>query len=400
MYKRKPLINESADLEQRRHDLDWLRVIAFGLLIFYHIGMFYVTWDFHVKSVHVSSTFEPLMKLLNPWRLSLLFLISGMAIRFAIDKLSLASFTWRRSMTLLIPIVFGMLVVVAPQSWLELLEKQETASGFTDFYLQYLGASDEFSIIVPTWNHLWYVVYIFVYTIILVPFARLLSSVMRGIGSEFTKGVLSNKFGVIWLLMLPVLIFYMHHFFLRPNYPSTHALVDDWANHQLYFMLFLTGFLIAKDAVFWETVRRALVPSLLLVFFFSIVSCGVWFLEGSGNRSKTLIVIEFFSERIRKTGFAWFAIVALLSMSQRWLNRPSLVLNYMNQAIFSWYILHQTLIVMIGYWLTRQGFSFYTEVTLLVLITYAGCYLIHEYLIRRYRWIRPLFGMKLNIRQA
>ena len=36
-------------LQTRRYDLDWLRVIAFGLLIFYHIGMFYVSWDFHVK---------------------------------------------------------------------------------------------------------------------------------------------------------------------------------------------------------------------------------------------------------------------------------------------------------------------------------------------------------------
>ena len=59
----------------RRYDLDWLRVIVFGLLILYHVGMFYATWGYHVKSVHASETVEPLMKLLNPWRLTLLFLI-------------------------------------------------------------------------------------------------------------------------------------------------------------------------------------------------------------------------------------------------------------------------------------------------------------------------------------
>ena len=389
--------NEAISLDKRRHDLDWLRVIAFGVLIFYHIGMFYVTWDFHVKSVHISSMFEPLMKLFNPWRLSLLFLISGMAIRFAIDKLPLGSFTLRRSVTLLIPIVFGMLVVVAPQSWLEMLEKQETSSGFANFYLQYLSASTQFSIIVPTWNHLWYVVYIFVYTLILVPFARPLSRFMKGIGAQLTNRILSKNWGVFCLLILPILIFYVHYFSLRPKYPSTHALVDDWANHQLYFTLFLLGFLVAKSQAFWEAVQRALVPSLLLALLFAAVSCSVWIAEAGGNSSTSFIFIEFVSERIRKTGFAWLVIVALLSMSQRWLNKPSSALNYMNQAIFSWYILHQTLIIMIGYWLTRQGLSFYNEVLLLVISTYLSCFLIHEFLIRRHKWIRPLFGMRLNL---
>ena len=64
---------------ERRYDLDWVRIGAFMLLIFYHVGMYYVTWDWHVKSPHASSTIEPLMMLTSPWRLSLLFLVSGVA---------------------------------------------------------------------------------------------------------------------------------------------------------------------------------------------------------------------------------------------------------------------------------------------------------------------------------
>ncbi len=65
----------------RRTDLDWLRIAAFGTLILYHVGMFYVTWDWHVKSPHASHAIEPLMLLVNPWRLTLLFIISGVATR-------------------------------------------------------------------------------------------------------------------------------------------------------------------------------------------------------------------------------------------------------------------------------------------------------------------------------
>ena len=387
----------SSEIDTRRYDLDWLRVISFGLLILYHIGMFYVTWDFHVKSVHIGTTFEPLMKLLNPWRLSLLFLISGIAIRFAIDKhLSISRFTLSRSLTLLIPTIFGMLVVVAPQSWLQLVENKEVNSGFIDFYGQYLSAHEGFSIIVPTWNHLWYVVYIFSYTLVLAPFARLLSNAMNTYGNALTHRIFATRLGVFWLLCLPILLFWIHHFLLKPDFPSTHALVDDWANHQLYFSIFVLGFLIAKDVSFWQAVHRAFLPAALLLLILSAISCIVWYFESQGVKTNSFIIIEFFSERIRKTAFAWFSIVALLSIAQRYLNTPSLILSYLNKAVFSWYILHQTLIVMIGYWLTRQSLSFFNEFVLLTLSTYLACYLLHEYIIRRQKWVRPLFGMKLN----
>ena len=158
-------------LSSRRYDIDTLRIIAFGLLIFYHIGMFYVTWGWHVKSVHASEFAEPAMRLLNPWRLSLLFLISGVALRFLMDK---SDNLWRlgreRSWRLFLPIVFGMCVVVAPQSWLQLVESGEISSSFLAFYPGYLA--EDYSISTPTWNHLWYLVYLFVYTLILLPLAR------------------------------------------------------------------------------------------------------------------------------------------------------------------------------------------------------------------------------------
>ena len=62
--------------------LDWVRILAFGVLLFYHVGMYYVSWDFHIKSPHADRTIEPLMRLFNPWRMDLLFLVSGSATSF------------------------------------------------------------------------------------------------------------------------------------------------------------------------------------------------------------------------------------------------------------------------------------------------------------------------------
>jgi hypothetical protein len=74
------------DLGERRFDLDWVRIIAFMLLILYHVGMYYVTWDWHVKSPHASHAIEPLMQLTSPWRLSLLFLVSGVATAYLLAR--------------------------------------------------------------------------------------------------------------------------------------------------------------------------------------------------------------------------------------------------------------------------------------------------------------------------
>ena len=100
----------------RRYDLDWLRIFTFGLLIFYHIGMFYVSWDFHVKSVHAGPFIEPVMKLVNPWRMSVLFIISGVALRYAMDAAALQRFVWARfwltRQAISVPIEFLLITII------------------------------------------------------------------------------------------------------------------------------------------------------------------------------------------------------------------------------------------------------------------------------------------------
>src|SRR3977135_432044 len=107
---------------ERRVDLDWVRIGAFGLLILYHVGMLFVSWQFHIKSAHRIAALEPLMLVLNPWRLALLFLVSGVATRFMLLKYTMRPLLRARSVRLLIPLIFGMLVIVPPQAYDQLLE--------------------------------------------------------------------------------------------------------------------------------------------------------------------------------------------------------------------------------------------------------------------------------------
>ena len=375
---------------QRRYDLDWLRIIAFGLLIFYHIGMFYVSWGWNVKSVHASTWLEPAMRLLNPWRLSLLFFISGVAIRFAIDKARLGAFTWVRFWRLFLPLVFGMLIIVAPQSWIELLTKAETDKGFFEFYPDYIRGG--FSIVTPTWNHLWYVAYILVYTFLIIPLARPLAGFMNSVGRRITALIFGGRIGVIFVMLLPFLPHMLYRIYLDPYHPTTHDLINDWANHAHSFTIFLMGFLIAKDTAFWKAVDRALLLAGMLTLALALWLSIVWYdwsayIDAGHN---------LWPARTGRVLFAWLVILTLLGLAQKFLNQPSKVLTYINDAIFPWYILHQTLIVVAGYWLTRQELNVFSEFLAVFVVTLGGCLILHEFLISRLKLLRPLLGLKLQ----
>jgi glucan biosynthesis protein C len=381
-----PTITEKACGSERRYDLDWLRVIAFGFLIFYHIGMFYVTWGWHVKSPHAGPWLEPVMALINPWRLPLLFLISGIALRFAIDKSRLTQFVPRRFMRLFVPIVFGMLVICAPQAYFELYSKGETGSDFWAFYGQYLDFDMEFSILTPTWNHLWYLVYILAYTlavVALLPLLRRLDGPAEALFSWLGRGALGWR-----LLLVPVLPFLCYAWLLAPRFPSTHAFYNDWANHAELFSIVLIGWFAAKSPAFWGAVQRHLGPAIVLALGLLLVLAAVRLTWAAARADQGLATLM----TLLRTVFMWAAIVAMLGLAQRYLNRDGPVLRFLTEAVFPYYILHQTLIVAVGFWVGGLLLPVWQEAGIITVATVVGCVVLTE-AIKRLPPLRPLFGL-------
>ncbi len=371
----------SSSSDARRYDLDWLRVLAFGILIFYHIGMFYVSWGWHVKSTHAGPYAETLMLVVNPWRLALLFFISGVAIRFASDKAEqLSMFAASRGARLGLPIVFGMLVIVAPQAWLETVEKGEFTGGFLSFWPQYLQLEQSFSIVTPAWNHLWYVVYVLVYILLLAPFLPLLRRLSSTVIDRTIDFVSANP---ARLLLLTIVPFVFYEFVLTPSFPVTLGLVDDWANHAHRFTIFLLGFFVAKHNGFWAGIDRSLplasgLVALLLLLRF-------WLQLDIPNAVTVVLGVLY----------AWAFLVMLLGAAQRWINRPSQLLSYLTAAVFCYYILHQTLIVVSGFFLTRMGLDVWTEFVLVLAVTVGGCAAGYE-ILRRVPGLRLFLGIQAD----
>jgi len=373
---------------RRRHDLDWLRVGAFLLLIAYHIGMFYVTWDWHVKSVYVSPVLEPAMRIVNPWRLALLFFISGVALRFASDRArSIPRFAVGRLHRLGLPILMGMVVIVAPQAYLELVSKGDVTEGFLAFWPHYLSVDQQFSIITPTWNHLWYVVYLLVYTLVLAPFMPALRRFAEGRGAAWIHGALGGPTRLILAVAIPAILIEV---VLVPRFPITHALVDDWANHARGVLVFLLGYLVAKDAVFWSTVDRTwrIAAGIAAV----IAALRLYVDVGNETAAAAWMAAHMIVGRIVAPLYAWCVILALLGFGHRYLNQGSPTLTYLTRAVFCYYCLHQTVIVVAGFVLTPWRLGAVTEGTLIAALTVGVCGAGYE-VARRVPGLGPWFGV-------
>jgi glucans biosynthesis protein C len=375
---------------ERRIDLDWIRIIAFGLLILYHVGMLFVPWDFHVKSVHIMPGLEPLMLVLNPWRLSLLFLVSGAATRFMSMKLQPRALFAARAARLLPPVVFGMLVIVPPQSYFQVVD-WGYSGGFVEFYFtHYLGLPEKFCqaghcLILPTWNHLWFVVYLFVYTAILALVSAIAPAPLRAV-ERWVAPLLSGP----GLLILPALLLTVYRVALFPVFPETHALFGDWYNHALYGTVFLFGYLFALDEGVAGATQRLRWPALAVAFFVYANFMLLWALrQGGAPRSEALSLYAGFAY----AAFQWCSIVAILGFGRRWLNRDAPARRYLTDAVFPFYIVHQTTIIATDYAIRDLGLPAWGEAAVVIAATAASCILAYE-IVRRVWWLRPLFGLK------
>jgi len=382
----------SAADQARRYDIDFLRVFAFSLLILYHVTMLYAEGEgFHVKSAYQTDALSIPRLLVNQWRMPLLFIISGLAISFVWHKYSTGQFAAKRTQRLMVPLLFGMAVVVAPQCYYEALSKGIIEPGFLTFMGQYLTFQDfpgeawaGEEQIHWTWNHLWYLPYVLLYTLLLIPIAKLLDGPLRGFRTWF------QSLRGIWIVVIPIIPLMVYGNFVYPRFPYiSHALLDDWYAHAMYFTFFLVGYVIGRDAGFWaELVRIRKVTLALAVTFFVL-----FILRNEFMPDEPSFLIEQAGTLVTYLN-RWLWIVTIFGWGHHLLNRPMKWLPYCTEAVFSWYILHQTIIVVVGYQLGQLSLGPVIEPSLVLVATFGGCFLIHEFIIRRSRFLRPLFGLK------
>lgn len=370
---------------RRLHELDWLRVIAILILLGFHTGMIFVSWGWHIKSDDTSRVLELVMGWLHHWRMPLLLFISGAGTYFALGFRTPGRFLAERHRRLLVPLVFGMLVVVPPQIYYERIT--EFAS-FLDFYptvYDFVPYPEGGSL---SWHHLWFILYLLVYSIIALPAFLFLRGDRSRILFDRLVRLAQGRAGFAWFL-LPLLA---SQLILRPFYPhQTHALVGDWAFFTYYLLFFVVGFACVRDQRLWDLIRDRRRRHLGLAVASLVPFYCAWLVPYSTS---------FFGFDLLywapAMAMAWFWVLAAVGYGRVWLTRETALLRYANEAVYPFYILHQTVIIAIGYHVIQRWDGVWLNFLVINLLSFVGSMAIYHFLIRPSALLRPLFGVKLR----
>lgn len=359
----------------RRPDLDWLRVVCIAILLAYHVGMFFVTWSWHLKNPELLAALEPLMGVLHEVRMPLLMLIAGTGAAFALRTRGLGAFAWDRTRRLLFPVVFATLVIVPPQIYVERLANGTTGASYLEFWPS-VFAFEPYPSGNTSWHHLWFVLYLFVYCVAALPLFALLAR-PRAAALLARAGHLLSRGWALFFLFVPwaVIRVALH------RYPETHALVDDPRALAGYGYLFLIGHLLGRLPSSWDAItaqrrRHAIVFAVLLAI-----------LLPDGELPRPF-------EDIAICALAWAALLAALGYARARVTGPMRWLSRAQELAYPFYIWHQTVILVLASVLLRLDppIGAWPRLALLLTASAAVTYAL-TWLVAQSAWLRPCFGM-------
>ncbi len=344
---------------QRRYDIDWLRVIAIGLLLIYHIAIGFQPWGgmigFILSNESLESVWTP-MSALNVWRIPLLFFVSGMGVSFAMRKRSWKELIKERAKRILLPFWFGMVFIVP----IHLFIWQRYYDQPFDYYINPM--------------HLWFLGNIFVYVLILSPVFFYLKRNEGGKVHKMLSRIFSHPLGLV-LVMLP---FVAEALIINPVSFEYYAM--NVHGFTIGLLAFFSGFcfIYAGDS-FSNTVKKW--KWILLVLALALYQ--IRLLEFELIAPSYLISIE---------SNLW--VFAVLGIGFSYLNRPSRALSYLSQAVYPIYIIHMIFLYLASSLIFPLDIPASLQFIMVILFTGLGCLITYEFVIRRVHFLRPFFGLK------
>jgi len=358
--------------------------MAVFLLFFFHTARIFDPFEeFYVHNNPVNHLlFDIFIRPLGPWHMTLFFFLAGASTYFALRHRSGRSYVTERIKRLFVPFVFGVLVLVPPQSYLGLVSHSDSSesfvSWFPNFFTLKLDDIDGYYLGGHTWGHLWFIFHLFIYSLV----AIYLFLYLRGNSGRRIISKLARAFTRPSVLcFFPVLLILMNEF---PELAG--------GNPLFYITFFICGFLLMSDQRFGETIDR---QRIFLLVMGPLVFAGILIMDSTSSWPANLpgwvdTVIDSYVDSF----VPWFFILTLLAYGRRYLNFTNRFLAYFAEGAYPLYILHQTIIVVIGYFLLQWDVSVAAKYTLILLGSFAATILAYDVLVRRAKITRFLFGMR------
>ncbi|NJK51785.1 MAG: acyltransferase family protein [Leptolyngbyaceae cyanobacterium SU_3_3] len=391
----KPEVQRSA----RRYDFDWLKVAATFAVFIFHCLRFFDLEAWHVKNNQLDPIATLFAEILLQWIMPLFFLLSGSSIYFALKSRTAGQFFRERCLRLLIPLLFGIFILSPPQVYLERLSnpyhgvapwnKGQFSGSFLEFIPHYFQGWYLFGGNFAWMGiHLWYLLTLFLFSLLLLP---LFLAIRQGKGQKLIErlAIVLEKPMVIFLLGLPIVVLESG---IDPSTLGVRA-AGGW-NFFTYFTFLLYGYLIVLDQRIEQGVYRHLIPALAIAGFTTPLLLEPLdnLLTANGSAYGSLGYTLMTSLR---SFTSWCWMVAFLSLGRKFLSFNHPALRYMSEASLPFYILHQPIILLIGFWITGWQVEVLPKFMVLSSVAFITISLLYELLVRRISVFRLFFGLKL-----
>lgn len=373
----------------RLHYLDGLRVLAILTVLVYHSTRFFNMEDWHVKNPIWYPSVEVWNVFAVTWMMPLVFVISGASLFYAMGKGGAGKFVKDKALRLLVPLLVGVFTHASLQVYLE----RVTHGQFSGSYLQFLphyfegayeggnAASGNFAL---TGMHLWYLFWLFLLSIMLYPLFRWLKGGGRRVLSRLGDWLALP--GAIYLLALPTILLLM---FVDPGNPVMAKKEAGWSL-VIYLWLLLSGFVIVSHDGLQASVRRLRWHSLVL----AVALIGAFLFLVFQATPPTFGTLHYALISGLRGLSSWCCVLAILGMGMQRLNFSTPLLSCANEAVLPFYILHQTVLLSVGYFVVQWPIPDLLKWAIILVASFTIIMVLYEFLVRRFDVMRFLFGLK------
>ena len=394
----------------RRRDLDLMRMFVVMGLFFFHSARVFDTSEWYVKNDQTSEIVDILLSFAAMWGMPLLFVVSGLGIWYSLRSRTIGTFAGERVRRLLVPLVFGLLVIVPPQVWTWLRGDPEYNESYWEFLPRFfdikltfgsfpfvLGDDPAAGLFEP--GHLWFLVILLAFSLLFLPIFWYLR---RPAGRDLVNR-LARHADHLWVIAAAGLPFGV----LDAVFGNDVNLAG-WSRYS-YALFILYGYTMAADPRFGSALHRHRKGTLLLAVATFVIVGALFAIGGDREGSDVMVDYDAVSVAMRTirgvSGWLWVAaIIGFASGSRRpdltaeTANRKPTLLNrfsaYTSEAVLPVYVLHQTAIVLLAFYIVTWPINSGLKYLAIVLTSMVTVFAIYDVAVRRTRPTRFLFGMK------
>lgn len=353
-------------------------------IFLFHCARFFDEQDWHAKNEQLSFGMTVFVGVISQWIMPLFFVLSGMSSYYALRYLRAGRYVWTRTKRLVIPLIVGIFTHISLQVYIERVSHGQFSGSFFEFFPHYFDGFYAFGGNFAWMGlHLWYLEMLFIFSLLLLPlFLWLRNDTTRGRMSGMVTFL--NKPGGIFLLALPLALME-----LLANLQPDGIGVRAWGGWSIlsHLSFFVSGYVLATDERFRPTLEKHRTSALAMGLIATTMG---YLLIQSGFSS-----YEYSFSFLRAFN-SWCWLVAILGFGSKHLDIDNRALKYANEAVLPFYILHQTVIVTIGFYIADWNAGVMVKYLLLSTSSFIVILALYDLMVRRANVLRFLFGMKMK----